>query len=468
MGEGLNLTLPDRGKRSEKRSKAVVLLLSLVLIVAAANLVVVTMLFGISKGKAGTVGKDMPAEAVRGLALKLEEQGLREHAADAWKEYLAAADAGNEERAKVWYRLGKLYQDGNSYEQALDAYYRSESYAKLPDIEQEINSRVQECLEAAGKFAALRYELAGRVGLAESTDTAGGEVLAEIGDHKITKAELDRRIDEMVDRQLQMMGAYMPEQERVRQKDEMVKQFASGQERTHILDQMLFEELLYRKAREEKLADAPEVKALLQDAERGLLAQRALQKEISEQVKITPGDLQTWYDAHKKDYVEPEQAKISHILVKDESTAKEIIAKLKDGGNFEELAKERSLDEETKTKGGAIDTWVQKGGYVPSIGSSDEVARTILGADAGKVIEEPVASDNGFHVVKVTEKKPERQKTLDEARDDIYQALRSQKETEVREALMNQLKEQYKVVVHTSRLDMGTDTHAAPRGDDSK
>jgi len=306
MADELNLKLPER-KPSAGLNRSVFILLICLLTVGVINLLV--SLYGARRGEVPSSDAGLSLEARKKLALKLEKQGIPDRATDAWKQYLSRADIGTEERAKVWYRIGKLYQDAGKHDQALEAYYRSESFAKIPELEPEINRRIQENLESLGKFAALRYELADRVGVATTENGSGAEVLAEIGTLKITKSEIDRGIDEQIDRQMSTRAAFMSEEQRKSQREDLLKHFSSASERLHILNQLLVKEMLYRKAREDRLAEDPEVRAVLRDAERSILAQQVLKKELADQIKITPGDLQTYYEAHKQEYREEERQK---------------------------------------------------------------------------------------------------------------------------------------------------------------
>lgn len=463
MSEKLNLALPGKwNKKLEKPSKLVPALLFFLLTVSIANLVVV--LYGSDGINTSTLSNALSPESKKELALKLEKQGLRKQAAILWQEYLAGAPIGSRERAKIWYRIGKLFQDTNTYEQALLSYYRSESYAKISELEHELNRRIQECLEASGKFAALRYELDDRVGMSEND--SGEEVLAEIGTRKITRVEMDRHIEEKIEHQIAAYAAFMSEEQRNKQKETLLKRFSSHQERARLLNQLILEEILYRKAREDKLADVPAVRALLKDTERSVLARQVLTKELADQIKITPSDIQTYYQAHKTKYIEPEQAKISHILLKDEEAAKAVLSGLGKNADFKALAKKYSMDDATKDKGGKIDQWISPDGYIPGIGHSKETASIVFSAEAGKVAEETIKSDKGIHIIKVRERKPERQKEFDEVQSEVYRDLRQLKEAEVQKRLLAQLKEKYNVVVHTSRLQPSPSDH--PKADDSK
>lgn len=305
MNEELDLSLPEReeaGQRPRRRGG----LLLLVLVAVLANMAVLIVRTRNDGG--GSVSRGLEPEARKQLAIKLEKQGLHAVAAAAWKDYLAAAGLEGEQAARIWYRIGTVYQDGEDFEQALASYCRSEAFAELEGLDLELARRTQECLETMGKFAALRHALDERVGIGESAGKAGETVVAEIGAQKITRAELDRRIEAQIERQLAQFASHLPEDKRLRQKEEMLKELSSSSQQLGFLGQFVFEEILYRQARESKLAEDPAVRTMLRDQERSLLAAKVVEKEMADKISITPGDLETWYEAHKSEYMsEPEE-----------------------------------------------------------------------------------------------------------------------------------------------------------------
>lgn len=430
------------------------LLLILVLGVGIGNLVVSLR----NAHEPREAAMDLTAEGLKDLALKFEKQDLADSAAGAWRDYLALARISPDERAKVWYRIGKLYQEKGNYERALDGFYRSESLARVDDLAPEIARRTQESLEAMGKFAALQNDLVGRVGLDNASAASGDDVVAQIGTRKMTKADLDKEIEAQVDRQMAQFAAYYPPEELNKQKENFLKRLSSGSERLRMLNQLVAEELLYRRARESKLAEDPGTQSVLKDAERKILAQKLVEKELASQIKITPGDVETYYEANKTQYVQPERAKVAVIVVKDQAAADKVLAALKAGQAFDALAKEHSLDEATKAKGGQVEGYVDRTTGVPGVGRSDELMAAIFATAAGKVAEKAVKTEKGFLVVQVTAREPERQKAFDEVRNEAYQALRRRKESEVQQNLLTELKNQYNVVIYNNKFaDPATD-----------
>lgn len=443
----LDFSLPDRPAPKPPSGGGPSLLLVLLILLVGANL----YLTWSSRGGPATTAppaQTLDTEAVKQLALKMEKQGLSGAAAAMWSEYLESPGTDESEAAAIWYRIGTLQQDADAHESALAAFYRSEAIDGGGDLTSEIGRRVQYSLEALGKFAALKHELAGRVGIDDEAGAEGGEVVAEIGARKITRVELDRQIEAGIENQLAMFAGQMPDEQRKQQKEAMLKQLSNDQQRMQFLNQFIVQEILYRKARESKLLDDPAVRAQLRDAERSLLARHFMETELSGKINITDSDLNTWYEANKTKYVDPASAQLSHIVVADEEGAKAVIAEIMGGTEFGDLAKERSLDAATKEKGGEIAAPALRGQALAGLSVPPGALDAVFDAKAGDILDTPVKSEAGYHVIRVRDTKAERQKPFDEVRPAVYREIRETKEREVQAQLLETLRDEYDVVIH--------------------
>ncbi len=300
MNRNPMFTLPPRDDQGTRPSRT--------LMMAVAGLVAITLALGLffgfggeRKGRGGD-SSGLSGKKIEELALKFEDQKLSGAAARAWTEYLESARPGDEDAARIWFRIGKLYQEGTDYERALEAYYRSEALAKIDEIEPEISKRTAECLEALGKYAALNYELESRTAVTKSDSTGGKDVLAEVGAWKITRAELDMMIEAEIDMQLsQLAGSLTPDEKRA-QKQRLLDEVLKQGERDKWLQRFIAEEMLYRRAREEKLQDDPGFQTLTRNLERKILAQKYLDAEFAKGISIKPEDVKAYYDARKDEF----------------------------------------------------------------------------------------------------------------------------------------------------------------------
>lgn len=300
MSEELKRSLERPCTHKRRPGGVFAVLLVLVLAVSIFNLA--WMLWGGGGSKRPAADAGLSAGKLEELALKLEKQQLSTAAARAWTGYLEVGRPGGEEAARIWYRVGKLYQASGEYERALEAYYRSEAVSTIDELETEIARRTSECLEKLGKFAALQLELERRTAVpGADTSAGGGAIVVEIGAWKISRAELDMMIEKQIDASItQMAGSATPEQLR-EQKEKILQQVVSEGGRAAYLEQFLTEELFYRRAREERIYEKPEVRGLMEKLERSVLASQYLQTRF-EGITITDDEIAAYYEAHKAEF----------------------------------------------------------------------------------------------------------------------------------------------------------------------
>jgi peptidyl-prolyl cis-trans isomerase D len=172
-------------------------------------------------------------------------------------------------------------------------------------------------------------------------------------------------------------------------------------------------------------------------------------------VEITPDDLRGYYDQHRDQYRMPEQAKVSHILIKtplagpdgkvDEKgvaeaqrRAEDLLKQLKGGAKLEDLAKKYSEDPGSAKQGGSLG-WIGKGQTVP------EFEKVAFSLPKGQ-ISDLVKSSYGFHIIRVDDKQDAHMKTLDEVKPEIEPVLKHQKAQQIvqkqADALLKQAREQ--------------------------
>jgi len=446
MTDKLDFSLPQ--KKSQTSVAGVLTVLLLVVLAALAGVNLAITLSGRQPASPATA-TGFSAEQTRALAAKLAQRSLYEQAASAWQDYLATANLDDTERAKIFFQVGTLLEKAGLYGQAIEHYYRSETTAQLDELGSEINSHVKQCFEKLGKFAALRYELMDRTSLRPS-EAAGGKIVAEIGPEKITEARLDALVEEKIENQLAPMEAFLTPEQLNEQKKRLMEQSRSPQAKQEFLQSYLAQEILYRQALKEELSEKPRVKQLVDEVTRQVLSGQLMNERLASRINTTETDVQMYYAAHKDKYIEPAKAKISHIRVSEQEKANEVLASIKAGQDFAELAKELSEDEATKANGGKIEGDVVAGSYVPGIGDANEINEAIFAAEAPSVLDQPFQTENGWEIVRVEEKSSERQKSFEEVRQQVMMELLRRKQEDVQRAYIDEMMNEYDVVIHTS------------------
>ena len=138
---------------------------------------------------------------------------------------------------------------------------------------------------------------------------------------------------------------------------------------------------------------------------------------------VTQADIERAYNGNIEQYSTPEQIRASHILFKTEgkddaavkAKAEEVLKQAKAGADFAELAKKYSEDEASAKNGGDLD-YFGKGKMVP------EFEQVAFAMTPGQ-ISDLVKTQYGYHIIKLTDKKPATTKTLQEVRQQIVDQL---------------------------------------------
>jgi len=236
-------------------------------------------------------------------------------------------------------------------------------------------------------------------------------------------------VEKLIDRELQFQEAkaqgLKADRKQIKNKLEEIKdKFKSGK---------AFKEAL----KKSKLT----IKDLEARIEKAFLIEKIFQKEVEEKIKATDEEAKAHYGKNVQRYVEMEQIRMRHIMIgfsnspvedgpekektkntktKEEARAKaeELLAKIKDGGDFAAIAYESSEDP-YRVKGGDLG-YIHKGRIMP------EIEQVAFGLKNGEVMG-PVETPEGFYIIKVEDHKQERQLTFDEAKDKIKMELEQEK-----------------------------------------
>ena len=148
---------------------------------------------------------------------------------------------------------------------------------------------------------------------------------------------------------------------------------------------------------------------------------------LRDRVTVTPQDVQRYYEDNAQQFSSPEQVRASHILLKTEGKneadvkkqADDLAAKAKAGADFAALAKQYSEDESNNTTGGDLD-FFGRGQMVPEF---DQVAFAL---QPGQV-SDAFKTSFGYHVVKLTEKRPASSRPLAEVQTQIEDQIKWQR-----------------------------------------
>ena len=193
-----------------------------------------------------------------------------------------------------------------------------------------------------------------------------------------------------------------------------------------IKEELIAREIFMQEARKRGLDASEDYKSQLELARQTILI-RQLFADFQKKNPVTDADIQGEYDKFVKENGGKEY-RARHILVETESDAKALIAEIKKGGSFEELAKKASKDPGSGANGGDLD-WAAAGSYVP------EFSDAMVKLAKGQMTDAPIKSQFGFHIIRVDDVRDAQLPKLDEVKPQISQQLQQQKLAKFQEDL---------------------------------
>jgi peptidyl-prolyl cis-trans isomerase C len=172
--------------------------------------------------------------------------------------------------------------------------------------------------------------------------------------------------------------------------------------------------------------------------------------------KVTDAEVKAYYDEHISEYQRPAMKRASQIVVATADEAKAIIteAKTADLRTFRTLAREKSIDQATKLRGGDLQYFDPKGKAQPSGEQvvSEAFAKAVSQLKAvGDLAPAPIKVDAGFAVAKLTGERPAISRKLTEVADSIRTRIARTRRQEAIDAFVKTLQEQTKPTRSCSR-----------------
>ncbi|MCM2475188.1 peptidylprolyl isomerase [Rhizobium sp. CG5] len=228
-------------------------------------------------------------------------------------------------------------------------------------------------------------------------------VVAKVGDLEIRQSELDLALSNL---------------------DPQFAQMPDEQKKVAALSGAIDVKLLAGNAISEGMKDDPAYQQRMQFIADRELHNAFFKKHVVD--AVSDADVKARYDKEIASLPKEEEVRARHILVKTEEEAKAIIAELDAGKDFIELAKEKSTDP-NKSEGGDLG-YFSKGRMVP------EFEAAALAMDVGTYSKVPVATQFGFHVIKVEDKRVAPAPAFEEVGQQVRQLVMRDKYLELIEA----------------------------------
>ncbi len=196
-------------------------------------------------------------------------------------------------------------------------------------------------------------------------------------------------------------------------------------------EEVIAREVFMQEAEKQGLSASDDFKIQMELARQAILI-RELFTNYQKKNPVTETEMKAEYDKFAASNGGKEY-KAHHILVEKEADAKAIIASLKKGGKFEDIAKKQSKDTGSGAKGGDLD-WANPASYVP------EFSGALLKLNKGQTTDTPVKSQFGYHVIRVDDIRTAQLPTFEEVKPQISKQLEQQKLAAFQEDLRKKAK----------------------------
>ncbi len=200
-------------------------------------------------------------------------------------------------------------------------------------------------------------------------------------------------------------------------------------------DEVVLREIFQQEAEKRGVAKSADFQAQMELARQTLLI-RELFADQARRSPVTDEMAKAEYDKFKAQSTGTEY-RARHILVEKEDEAKALIAQIKGGASFEELAKKNSKDPGSGANGGDLD-FAKPESYVPEFGAA------MAKLKKGEMTQEPVKTQFGFHIIRLEDTREASFPAFDEVKGQIKQRLEQMKLQQFRDDLRTKAKTDYK------------------------
>lgn len=174
-----------------------------------------------------------------------------------------------------------------------------------------------------------------------------------------------------------------------------------------------------------------------------LTVEKLFAHHVYPRVAVTEEELRAAYAAHEADYQEPEQIRAAQLVVRELDEAKRLLAQLRGGAKFADLARKYSLSADARV-GGDLGFFAR--GMMPP--PFDAV---VFSLDPGQ-LSDVVSTDYGFHLFRVLERRPARKRELSEVRGELEKRVLTEKRAAAQAQFLKDLRSKATVAINETTL----------------
>jgi peptidyl-prolyl cis-trans isomerase C len=202
-------------------------------------------------------------------------------------------------------------------------------------------------------------------------------------------------------------------------------------------------EVLYQEARKKGLDKDKEMIAKVEDFKRAMLIDALLAGALRGKDEVTDAEVQEYYKANPAKFTEPNEVRIRHLFVKDESVLKEALTLLAKGEPLSNLAG-RFNEDKTRDDGGSLG-WIKRGMLAPPFAAFEEAAFSLKKKGDRSDVVKTVA---GYHVIQLDEARGTALRPFDQVKEQIRFYLKGKKKQEAYLLYVKETKARTRVTIN--------------------
>ncbi len=248
-------------------------------------------------------------------------------------------------------------------------------------------------------------------------------VLAVVNGHQIKVADVDGVVKTLDPKQAQSVN--------------------TPEGRQNILDDLINRELFYVKAKAIKLEEDKSFKEQFEPVAENIkknLSRKVIMDKLAAGMTVTDEEAKEYYQKNPAKFLVPEMVRVSHILLGTEADAKRVLDEVKAGFSFEEGNTRYSTCPNKANEPGGDIGWHPRGRLYPEL---EQVAFSLKKGEVGG----PVKANNGWNVIKVTDRKEPTTAAFEEMKDKIKESLLREKDRKLYDDEVKKLREEYKTTI---------------------
>ena len=214
-----------------------------------------------------------------------------------------------------------------------------------------------------------------------------------------------------------------------------------------VLNDMISEKLLYKEALKRNYEANEQVVEKMAAMKRAIILEAFVKDLLKQDIVISDEEIVDYFNEHKEEFGRPAMVKAMHILTLNKESAEKVMAELKKGGDFADLAKKNSTDSMTARKGGDL-------GFLPRGKMPPEFDEAAFALKKENDISGIVKTNLGYHIIKLTGRLPEIESTLSPTIISKIKRIKTQKmQEEIIANFVEEIKANYNVSTHEEMLD---------------